>query len=519
MAKIIIIGAGLSGISLSVKLKLAGHEVVVIEKNSWPGGIFASTQKKQYLFNSGLEFYYPHRWLLNFFKDAGENVDEYLEFEKVENKYKTYIDKIDSNQAYSIINLDNNYQYFNEIVSYLENRGMKNSLNKKSGTFTKLDELINNITKISPEFREKFEDNFNLVELEKFLLRNGIRGTFEDYIKRYFDNPYIIQFLSIFSLFFGCKPCDLPAFYIFFLVEYLTTESYVPKGGYSDLAQKMYFMASHKGVNFWLEQEIDNLIIEDSKLTGIKIKPTASQLFQSSLNVENGFEVPYQDNIINCDYLMHTGDYENFEKNLLIENKYRNYTDKFWESQKYNSSYSTFLLGLSDEVPSFESHCFIPGDLNTNNTRIKNDPNIDPTKPVNNTPIYFISSPASQNSNPTLKVLCFQDYKISTTKEEQDKLLLNCIQRISANTQVNLAQYITSYIKFDEDDMREQLLLSHNSPYGIRYDLNRPTDSLYNQNKRIVNIMYSTNSNFPLGNGLISIIRSKSLISEIINKI
>ena len=78
MSNITIIGAGLTGLCLSIILKKKGYDVTVVEKNTFPGGVFASSIKKKYLFHSGLEFYFPHIWLTNFFKEIDENINDYI---------------------------------------------------------------------------------------------------------------------------------------------------------------------------------------------------------------------------------------------------------------------------------------------------------------------------------------------------------------------------------------------------------------------------------------------------------
>ncbi|MDX9754449.1 MAG: protoporphyrinogen oxidase [bacterium] len=53
MAKITIIGAGISGLSTAFWLKQTGHEVTVLEKNAVPGGVIRTIREDGYLFETG----------------------------------------------------------------------------------------------------------------------------------------------------------------------------------------------------------------------------------------------------------------------------------------------------------------------------------------------------------------------------------------------------------------------------------------------------------------------------------
>ena len=51
--KIVIIGAGLAGLSVGAKAASEGHEVIIYEKNSVPGGVCALCEVGDYKFEQG----------------------------------------------------------------------------------------------------------------------------------------------------------------------------------------------------------------------------------------------------------------------------------------------------------------------------------------------------------------------------------------------------------------------------------------------------------------------------------
>lgn len=518
MAKVAIVGAGLTGLCLSILLRKEGHNVVVVEKNAWPGGIYASKQKKQYFFNSGLEFYFPHTWLLNFFKQINEDIDKFLDFELVDIKYKTYLTGLNSTisadnnkkialgqaqnpNSLDIIKLTNNFKYFRETIGYLEGEGKKLD-------YSGIDSLLEHINKHLEKFTELYEIGQDTIELEKFLLKNDFRYGLDAYLRKYFKNPNTLEFFNSFALFFGNQAKDSPAYFIFLLVDMIQKPVYKPKDGFTELAEKLYFLALSNGVKFWLEQEIETIVIDEkSRAKALKIKNSSSLQAQLDLNAENKFEIPDQDNVLSFDYLVHTGDYESFERDLLIQDRYRNYSNKFFDDLKYSPSYSTFLIGLKKEFSNLASHNFISGSLISDDTK---SPKIE-----FDTPIYFTTMKADEDGSSTLKVLSFQNSSALCTKDDQDRLLLSCIQKISKATRIDFSQYIDTYISVDPEDLKKDFLFAKKSPYGIKHNLEIPTSFLLNGNGKVKNIVYATNSNYPGGNGLFSIIRAKTVFRDL----
>ena len=53
MAHIVVVGAGLGGISAAVRLAGAGHRVTLLEKNSRPGGKMNLVEREGFRFDTG----------------------------------------------------------------------------------------------------------------------------------------------------------------------------------------------------------------------------------------------------------------------------------------------------------------------------------------------------------------------------------------------------------------------------------------------------------------------------------
>ncbi len=90
--KIIIIGAGLGGLSTGIYAQLNGYETVIYEKNPVPGGLAACWKRKDYLIDGGIHFLTGHKPGLNLyrvFEEVGVHKAEYVDIET----YARYIDE------------------------------------------------------------------------------------------------------------------------------------------------------------------------------------------------------------------------------------------------------------------------------------------------------------------------------------------------------------------------------------------------------------------------------------------
>ena len=493
MSKVTIVGAGLTGLCLSILLIKRGYDVTVVEKNTWPGGIFASKNEKKYIYNSGLEFYFPHSWLLNFFADIGEDINEHLKFSQVDCKYKAFLETNPVLEPFNVVTLTNDLEAFKRKIKYLE------------GDLKGYNNLIKNLGPIHETFNNEFLKVHDVVLLEKFLLKNNITGSLDSYLRQYFHNPNTLAFFNSFGLFFGDEAVKLPAYYIFLLLDIIEKPLYQPEGGFTEIAEKIYLLASKLGVKFWFGQEIESVQFEGNRIVSCQIKDSQSVILQLQLNKENKFEIPFQESILTCDSMIYTGDYEYFEQQIIKDSNYTNYDAKFWTKQEFTPSYSTFFLGLKEDLPNLQNHNFISG-----NTLAGDKISFDSS-------VYFYVTPSDEFNLPTMKVLSFQQSKASIESIDNDKLLLDCIRRISQSVKLNIGDYINEYIKFDPSDLKTQFLYAQKSPYGIRHNIKDPATLLSTNNKKIVNLFYGTNSNYPGGNGLLSIVRAKSLATWLVD--
>ena len=81
--KAIVIGSGVAGMAASIRLAVQGFEVIVYEKNSYPGGKLAAFEKEGYFFDAGPSLFLEPENIEELFTLADIPIKDYFSYEPV----------------------------------------------------------------------------------------------------------------------------------------------------------------------------------------------------------------------------------------------------------------------------------------------------------------------------------------------------------------------------------------------------------------------------------------------------
>ncbi len=82
--KICVIGAGLGGLSASIRLANNGFEVDLYEQNNTPGGKAGEIKERGYRFDTGPSLLTMPQVLKDLFSDCNENLEDYLKINRLD---------------------------------------------------------------------------------------------------------------------------------------------------------------------------------------------------------------------------------------------------------------------------------------------------------------------------------------------------------------------------------------------------------------------------------------------------
>ena len=277
MKKVIVIGSGIAGLAVSIRLALKGYNVQVFEQNSYPGGKLSSFSIKDYRFDAGPSLFTMPHLVTELFKLAGEDVKNYFEFSKKEiacnyfwqdgtsftaygerKKFLKEVEKIFGEPQY---NVDKYLKKAKKKYDLTSSLFLEQSLHKVK-TFISLDTL-------------KALFQLKTFELQKSLHQANTQS---------FSSPHLIQLFDRYATYNGSDPYQTSG--IMTLIQHLESAygTFVPKKGMVSITESLFGLAKRLGVKFSFETGVKEIKVKLGVVSGIK---TNSGSFSSDYVISN----------------------------------------------------------------------------------------------------------------------------------------------------------------------------------------------------------------------------------------
>ena len=336
---IAIIGSGFSALAASCYLAQQGNKVTIYEKNDTIGGRARQFKKDGFTFDMGPSWYWMPDVFERFFHDFSKKTSDYYELIKLNPAYRVY---------FGIDDFINIYDNLEEIKSTFEN------IEKGSGA--KLEVFINHAKSnydiaIKELVYRPGVSPLELVTSKTILKLNQFFSTVSNDIRKEFKNEKLVQILEFPVLFLGAKPSKTPSFYNFMNYADFGLGTWHPKTGMFDVIRGIEKLALELGVTIETNSPIEKIIIENKTATGIVI---------------NG-------KTINADIILSGADYHHTE--TLLDETFRTYSDKYWESRVFAPSSLLFFVGFNKKIANVTHHAlFFDVDFNQHAADIYDHP-------------------------------------------------------------------------------------------------------------------------------------------------
>ena len=262
--KAIIIGSGIAGLAVSIRLKSKGYDVEVFEKNDNVGGKLSDFYIDDFRHDFGPKLFTMPDLVEDLYKVAGVNIDDYFKYQKLEIACKYFWDDGDTFNAYS-----NNQKFINEVY-----KKFKKEENKVESYILRSKRKFNLVRKIFLEKSlhkistylsfESFKAIFNFFQLNIFISLNSLN-------KIYFRDKKLIQLFNRFATYNGSSPYMTSG--IMSIIQHLEHDLgvFMPKKGISDISYSLYRLAIDLGIKFYLNSEIDKILIKDKSAVGVVV--------------------------------------------------------------------------------------------------------------------------------------------------------------------------------------------------------------------------------------------------------
>ena len=315
-----IIGSGFSALSAACYLAKAGHKVTVFEKNESVGGRARQLKIQGFTFDMGPSWYWMPDVFEKFFADFDKKPSDYYELIKLNPAYRVYFG-------------------INDFISIADN------LDDIVAEFEKIEAGSG---KILRKFIAKAKSNYDIA-IKKLVYRPGVSplelitpqttlkiGAFLSNISRdvrsIFKNQRLIQILEFPVLFLGAKPSDTPSFYSFMNYADFGMGTWHPKTGMHNVVAAMESLATSLGVTFETNANVDKINVENGVAKAIVVAGITHD----------------------ADVILSGADYHHTE--TLLDEQYRQYSEKYWNSRVFAPSSLLFYVGFNKKIENISHH-------------------------------------------------------------------------------------------------------------------------------------------------------------------
>ena len=271
---IIIIGAGIGGLSAGCLLAKQGHSVTILEKNDSVGGKMNEIEADGFRFDTGPSLFTMPYILDGLLQECGTSLSKELEIVPLDincryffrdgMQFDNYSDRAQMLREIRRMAPDDE-KYYIKFLEYAE------SLDKKTRNAFILNPLYN------------FSDLKNLNLFSFF----GIDAfaTVSKRVDSYFESPYLQQFFKRFTTYNGSSPYQAPATLNVIPHIELNEGGYYIKGGLYRVAECLHDLATSLGASIEYNSKVDRIHVLEGKIKGVETE--SGELLECDLVVAN----------------------------------------------------------------------------------------------------------------------------------------------------------------------------------------------------------------------------------------
>ncbi len=258
--RVVIVGAGLAGLSAALRLVGAGREVTVIERESIPGGRAGRLELDGYQFDTGPSVLTMPDLIADAFDCVGERMEDWLELTPVDPLYRAFYP--DGSTLDVKANREAMAEEVRQVCGPEEAAGYERYVDFVSALYRhEMKDFID----------RNIDSPFDL--LTPNLARLAAAGAFRRLapkVATYLKDPRTQRVLSFQSMYAGLSPYDALAIYA--VIAYMDSVAgvFFPKGGMHAVPQALAGAAEKHGVVFRYGESVTRVLIEHGRAVGVE---------------------------------------------------------------------------------------------------------------------------------------------------------------------------------------------------------------------------------------------------------
>ena len=260
--KVIVIGSGVAGMAVAIRLAVKGFEVKVFEMNDYPGGKLSMFEKDGFRFDAGPSLFTQPQNIEELFEVAGEPIADYFEYKAVDVACNYFFESGKRVKAYT-----NSTAFSEELVQQTGESptAVSSYLQESEKIFDNIGTVFLNhsLHKRSTWLHKRVITAFKTVKLPY------VFKSLHKYNEDHFSSPEAVQIFNRYATYNGSNPYKAPS--MLSLIPHLEMNqgTFYPKGGMISITNALYQLALKKGVEFNFNTPVQRIIHSENKTQGV----------------------------------------------------------------------------------------------------------------------------------------------------------------------------------------------------------------------------------------------------------
>jgi phytoene desaturase len=254
---VLIVGAGLAGLSTALRLAGAGRKVTILERESYPGGRNGLLKKDGYAFDTGPTVLTMPSLIADAFACVGEDMKDWLELIPVSPLYRAFYD--DGSQLDVHADTDLMQEEIRKVIG-----------DKEAAGYAKYVDFVTKLYKYEmKDFIDRNIDSpLNLLtpNLAKLIALGGFRKLAPK-VEQYLKDPKTQRVYSFQAMYAGVSPQQALAIYA--VIAYMDSVNgvFFPKGGMHALPRALAAAAEKHGVEIRYNSKVTSIEHHNGRAT------------------------------------------------------------------------------------------------------------------------------------------------------------------------------------------------------------------------------------------------------------
>ena len=262
MNNAIVIGSGIAGIAVSIRLAKLGFKVKVFEANSFPGGKLSNFKLGKYRFDFGPSLFTMPELVEDLFDICDEDTSRFFQYKRKEVSCNYFWEDGVTIKSFFDKKI---------ILKYLNKSKIKYDLTESIFLKKSLHDFKNLFNK------KTFKALFNIKKLD-------LNKTLHQVNQNQLKEKHLVQMFDRYATYNGSNPYKTSG--IMSLIQHLENNigTFIPNKGMVEITNSLLKLAKRQGVEFLFNSRINKIVTEKNKVLGVN---SNGKFYESGILVSN----------------------------------------------------------------------------------------------------------------------------------------------------------------------------------------------------------------------------------------